>query len=407
MGNMRLFGWGLMVLLISSARAAEVPAGTPIEVRLESKLSSNQSKAGDEVRAAVIAPVIADGKVVIPAGSTIIGKVKQAQPSTNGQDRASLALEFGEIAATNGKPAKLAAKISSIDNARESVDESGRIWGILASETLTAQIDKGLEKLGQKSSGLAEVLQVAKSAVLKQAETEIGYGPGSEMTLVLTQKLALNGAKMDSGYRDPKPVGPQDELVALVNREPFRSRALKPPQPSDITNIMLIGSQQAVEAAFAAAGWHIAAALGKRSGLETFRAIAEGRGYAEAPVSILLLDDKKPDLVFQKQNNTFAKRHHLRIWQRPDTFDGQSVWVVAATHDIDIEFSPESRTFIHKIDPQIGRERAKVVSDLLATRMVQGLALVDRPEVPTESQNATGDKLETDGAMAVLELAAK
>jgi len=192
-----------------------------------------------------------------------------------------------------------------------------------------------------------------------------------------------------------------------VNREPFRSRALKPPQPSDITNIMLIGSQQAVEAAFAGAGWRTAATLDKYSGLETFRAIAEGRGYAEAPVSILLLDDKKPDLVFQKQNNTFAKRHHLRIWQRPDTFDGQSVWVVAATHDIDIEFSPESRTFIHKIDPQIDRERAKVVSDLLATKMVQGLALVGRPEVPTESQNATGDKLETDGAMAVLKLAAK
>lgn len=404
---MRLFDWGSIALLVSSATAAEIPAGTQMQVRLESKLASNGSKAGDDVRARVIAPVVSDGKIAIPAGCTVIGKVKQAQPSTNGQDRATLAVEFGELAAGGGKPAKLAAKIVAIDNARESVDESGRIWGILASETLTAQIDKGLEKLGKRSSGLAEVLQAAKSAVLKQAEVEVAYAPGAEMTIELTKKLSLDGVAAASGYREPKPIGRQDELVKLVNGEPFRTRALKPPQPSDITNLMLIGPQDGVEAAFSAAGWHTAATLDRRSGLETFRAIAEGRGYQEAPVSILLLDEKKPDLVFQKQNNTFAKRHHLRVWKRPETFDGQSVWVVAATHDIDIEFSPESRTFIHKIDPQIDRERAKVVNDLLLTKMVKGLALVERPEVPQESYNATGDKLETDGSMAVLALGGK
>ena len=136
--------------------------------------------------------------------------------------------------------------------------------------------------------------------------------------------------------------------------------------------------------------------------METFRAIAELRGYKEAPVSTLLLDGKPPDLVFQKQNNTFAARHHLRIWRRPDTFAGKPVWVCAATHDTGIDFSQENRTFIHKIDPLIDRERAKVVNDLLFAGAVKSLALVDRPEVPRQSQNATGDKLETDGHMAVL-----
>jgi hypothetical protein len=119
-------------------------------------------------------------------------------------------------------------------------------------------------------------------------------------------------------------------------------------------------------------------------------------------MSILLLEGKPPVLTFQKQNNTFAQRHHLRIWRRPDTFQGKPVWVCAATHDIGIEFSPENRTFIHKIDSYIDRERAKVVSDLLFTSLVRGLALVEREAVPKQSMNATGDKLETDGAMAVL-----
>jgi hypothetical protein len=165
---------------------------------------------------------------------------------------------------------------------------------------------------------------------------------------------------------------------------------------------MYIGTEDELRKAFAAAGWTPAAALSSESKMETFRAIAELRGYKEAPVSILMLDGKAPDLVFQKQNNTFAMRHHLRIWRRPDTFRGHPVWVCAATHDTGIEFSEQNRTFIHKIDPQIDRERAKVVNDLLLTGMVESLALVDRPDVPKQSQNATGDQLITDAAMAVL-----
>ena len=191
---------------------------------------------------------------------------------------------------------------------------------------------------------------------------------------------------------------------SIVNAIPFQTTAAKPPKPSDMTNLMYIGTREQLEKAFADAGWATAEALSAQSGLETVRAVAENRGYKEAPMSILLLEGKPPDMVFQKQLNTFAKRHHLRIFGRPEKFRGREVWVCAATHDIGIEFSPESRTFIHRIDSMIDRERSKVVSDLMLTTHVKGLALVERPAVPTSSQNATGDKLETDGAMVVLML---
>jgi hypothetical protein len=134
------------------------------------------------------------------------------------------------------------------------------------------------------------------------------------------------------------------------------------------------------------------------------RAIVELRGYKEAPVSILRLDGQIPDLAYQKQNNTFAMRHHLRIWRRPETFEGMPVWVAAATHDNGIEFSQQDLTFIHTIDPQIDRERAKIVTDLLLTGRVGSLTLVARPDVPKATTNATGDRVETDGRMAVVAL---
>ncbi len=138
------------------------------------------------------------------------------------------------------------------------------------------------------------------------------------------------------------------------------------------------------------------------SKFETLRALAEDRGYNEAPVSVLLLDGSPPDMVFEKTNDTFARRHHLRIWRRPGMVDGKPVWAVAATHDTGINFSEADRTFIHRIDAQIDREREKVVDDLLFTGRVKACELVDRLQVPRKTSNATGDSIETDGRIAVL-----
>jgi hypothetical protein len=394
---------GLSVLPITVRAAVELPAGTEIQIRVQTKAASNNSKPGDSIDAVVIAPVVAaGGQIAIPAGTKLKGTVKEAQPAKETGEPAALTLEFGELAGGKGKSTKLAAKVTAVDNAREKVDENGRIVGIKATDTLSSQMDKGLEKLTQneKLAGLAGLLQAAKGAILKPADVEIVYDSGVEMTLQLTKSCQVSGTA--AAESNPGPIEPAAELASLVNGEPFQTVAEKPPQPSDVTNLMFIGSREQLEAAFKAAGWMAAEKLSANSGLETFRAIAEDRGYRQAPVSTLLLDGRKPDLVFQKQNNTFAKRHHLRIWMRPETFQGKAVWVTAATHDVGIDFSAENRTFIHKIDSQIDRERAKVVSDLLTTGKVKGLALVDRPAVPREGQNATGDKLVTDGGMAVL-----
>ena len=115
---------------------------------------------------------------------------------------------------------------------------------------------------------------------------------------------------------------PAAALAALVKSEPSRTVAQNPPEPSDITNIMLIGTQQEVQSAFEEAGWFPAAALSRSSKLETARALIEDRGYNEAPMSILYLDGRPPDLALQKQNDTFAMRHHIRIWRTQQMFQG-------------------------------------------------------------------------------------
>ena len=293
------------------------------------------------------------------------------------------------------------AQVAGVENAREQVNDQGEIQGILSSETITGKLDAGINKVAEKYSGLAGVLGAVKGAVFKSAESDVTYDTGVEMTLHLTAPVDVK----DGGGPKLQPVEDLPGLQALLAREPFQTVAQNPPKPSDITNLLLIGTESEVKQAFADAGWHTAAELSARAKFETVRAVAEDRGYNEAPVSILLLEGKPPDIVFQKVTNTFARRHHLRVWRRPVTFHGRPVWAVAATHDIGINFSEQNRTFIHQIDSQIDRERTKVSDDLVFTGHVQSMQLVERPNVPTKAENATGDALETDGKIAVLVLA--
>ncbi|MDQ6663928.1 MAG: LssY C-terminal domain-containing protein [Acidobacteriota bacterium] len=399
---MRRLIWASICFGAASLFAVEVPSGTELRIRLTSAIASDTAKPKQPVKAVLIMPLVVDGEIVVPAGSELNGVVKSVEPVTDPHTSASLLLDFNEIHIPAGEKQKLAAKVAEIDNARESVDQTGKIIGIIGSETFASRIDQGIGKLAQKYAGLAGVLQATKDVVgVKEANPDIVYKPGAELTLKLTRALDIKKPSIGNAAK-LQPFSSEADVIDMVAAQPFRTFAANPPRPSDIANLLFVGTQDRLEKAFAAAGWSTAAALNGQSKLETARAIIEERGYKEAPVSTLLLDGNPPDLVFQKQNNTFAQRHHLRIWRRPGDLDGQPIWVCAATHDIGIDFSDRDRTFIHKIDPDIDNERAKVVGDLLFTQMVKSLELVDRPQVPKQAQNATGDNLETDGKMAVL-----
>jgi hypothetical protein len=279
------------------------------------------------------------------------------------------------------------------------VSADGSITGIKASETWSARMDQGIEKLSGQYAGLAQVLGSAKGAFVKEADPSIDYKAGVELTLKLTQPLEWDGR---GALTWPGPIKPAEELRGLANAEPYRTVAANPPKPSDVTNLMFLGSEQQVTEAFEAAGWAVSK-RGRSSNLETARAMIENRGYNEAPMSVLMLDGNPPDLTFEKTNNTFAKRHHIRIWRRQESFEGRPVWVAAATHDISITFSRESKSFTHGIDSNIDLERSKVLADLIFTGKVQATTLTPRTYLPADLSNATGDSLTTDRKIAVLE----
>jgi hypothetical protein len=391
-----------VLALAAQLSAIPIPAGTELSVRLTDKVASEAATQPPAVHAVLIAPVIVAGDIALSAGAQLTGTVKQAKAAAD-KVPALLQLVFSEIS-DGAARAQISAVVISLDNARETVDDKGTITGIAPGDTFSARLDQGIAKLqnNDRLSALAGLIQGTKEALnIQEANPNIDYDAGAEITLRVTQPFEWSGTNQGAASR-LQPFADEAALSDLVNRQPFRTVAANPPRPSDMTNIMFIATEQELRTAFEKAGWSTATQLNAQSRLETARALIEARGYKEGPMSILLLDGHAPDIAYQKGNNTFAQRHHLRIFRRPGTFAGKPVWVCSSTHDIGIDFSDRDRTFIHKIDPQIDHERAKVVNDLLFTGAIRSIALVERPDIPHNATNATGDSLQTDGSMAVL-----
>ncbi len=391
-------------LCVLAAQAAQVPAGAELHIRLTARLSSADTKAGTPVTAVLIAPVMAGGQIVVPPGAELTGVVKSVQAAAADATKApTLELEFKSVA-FGGERDSISARVSAVDNAKETVDENGVITGVPASKTLTSEINHGIDKMSGsgKLSGLAGILEAAKTVLVKDADPDITFDAGVEMTLKLTAPLQVS--KPSAGIAaDVRPISGVEALASLVRHMPIRAMATDG-RPSDLTNILFIGTEEQLAAGFDTAGWSTAAKLNGFSKFETARAMIEQRGYKEAPVSVLLIDRRPPDQVYQKQNDTFDARHHLRIWRQPGTFEGRPIWVCAATHDVGISYSEREQTFIHRIDPNIDDERAKVVNDLIFAGKIGELALVPRDNVPPNAFNATGDPLHTDGQVAVIVL---
>ena len=115
----------------------------------------------------------------------------------------------------------------------------------------------------------------------------------SKFTVRLTQPLDWRGP-LNGPESALRPFPNESDLPALVNRQPWRTAAANPTKPSDITNIMFVGTEAEIRAAFTRAGWSTAERLSTKSKLETDRALIEDRGYKEGPMSVLLLDGQPP-----------------------------------------------------------------------------------------------------------------
>ncbi len=406
----RRAGWTLAVLLCTClgpgvargrAQAApsppegkeSLPAGTSLYVRLQTAVSTTQSHLHAPISAVVVRPASAAAGIVVPLGAVARGRIAKLIPSSSPTQRARVLLTFTRLE-ISGEPAQtLAAKVVEVENARESVLADGMIQGVLESELPISMIAKAAEKLpsGQKT----------QQSLLGKTNTAIDYPAGTDLQLELTKPLDLPKVFAPPVAQE-LPSGDREAVANLLADAPQRV-AGKDGKPGDPVNLIFIGSQAEIVAAFIKAGWVEPARSSGQSIWQAARAIIGDVGYEQAPVSDLYLFGRREDLAFAMMLNTVAKRHHLRLWRTGSKSPGgQEIWLAAGTHDMGYDIRPG--VISHAIKPDLDSERAKVGADLVFAGCVRSEQLVTRPNPLSEGLTATGASWKTDGRLLALEL---
>ena len=82
-------------------REVTIPAGTPLGVRLITPIASDRSKVEDQVRGALVKPIVVRGVTAVPAGAELVGFVVSARQSGRVKGRASVAFRFERLIVGN------------------------------------------------------------------------------------------------------------------------------------------------------------------------------------------------------------------------------------------------------------------------------------------------------------------
>jgi hypothetical protein len=355
----------------------------------------------------LIAPVVIGGETLLPEGSTLEGTVKSKRRVGFGfvHETAGLDLEFHRVTLPEGESFPISVRLEDVDNSREWVDHEGRIHGLRTTSSLSYRFSGYIRAALAWEVHARIALWAIKTLIVQVPEPEIYYPPGVELTLALTRPI-LASPRRDLDQEALRLTEAEvADLEPIISEIPDRAYAPVTNRPSDLVNVMFIGSQEEIETAFAAAGWTVARPVSLGTRLEGVRAVAEGHGFRAAPMSPLLVNDVTADMSWQKGLNDLSKRHHIRIWKQSETLDGQAIWVGTATRDVDFAYlRPGHQTVTHKIEQDIDQERDKVAHDLQFTSCADAVDWRERSNIPHGTSNATGDPISTDARLAIIRL---
>jgi hypothetical protein len=391
---------------IALSRKADLAPGATMSVRLLGSVYSDRSRTGDPVEAVVTYPVCKNGEqiacnpgeLLVAPGTKVNGTVLFAAKAPDKYSRPRLVLDFSNIVHKDGKKTPLYARVLDVDNARETV-RNNEILGIIQPHA-SMKVSLAMAAISASNPIAGYTIKGVQTVYGLSIRREVLFPAGTDLQVQVVRASMLREKESWTGW--PR-LDSSPELTQLVVSAPMRTYT-KNNVLSDPTNLMFLGSQQQLVSAFGESGWIEAGNLGLKSAAMVAQATIRQTGVKNAPVSSLYLQGRLPDLVFQKSLDTFAKRHHIRIWKLDSTYQGQEVWVGAATHDIATENSRGYTKWTHRIDPHIDRERDWVETDLLFSGTATGYLDIERPKAPQKLANATGDDISTDGKMTVVAL---
>jgi hypothetical protein len=128
------------------------------------------------------------------------------------------------------------------------------------------------------------------------------------------------------------------------------------------------------------------------------------KDYLEMPMSHLYLWDRMQDFGYEQAQafSVVATRHHFRIWKAPFTYNNETVWVGAATHDTGFEKDVRTGKLTHKIDPNVDDERENLATGIQKSGKTKSMTYYLPPNPVQDAKNASGGSYHSDGRLLVV-----
>jgi len=283
-----------------------------------------------------------------------------------------------------------------VETARESVRTDGAIIGI----NPTANFSTGVSALFTLSNLAEREFRLPiigfKFLAARSPDAEIAFPAGTEMLLRVTSNTEIRTVPNRNSDVPLLSAAQINEVQTVLAGIPEQQTDRGRNHPSDLVNIMLLGDRDQVTRSFHAAGWTAPESHGVLALYHMFHCAVERKGNSRLPMSNLRLNGNIPDAAFEKSLDTFAKRHHIRLWYD----ENAHAWLGAATEDVSYKWTSTHMT--HATDGSIDNERAKVVNDLAFTGCIDRGALI--PRASLKPAQTPGSSIHTDGDIAVLQL---
>jgi hypothetical protein len=379
-------------------------SGETLWVRLVAPLSSYRGKAGERVLAIVIESPPCNGAPAIPVGSVVQGEVASARKVGMGfvHETASMRVEFRTLILKDGSEIAVSSRVLEVDNARETVKD-GTILGVNATDTPQGRITSRLKHLPTWNPYSDLTLLVYRAAFPIFPEPEIYLPRGTDVKLQLTAPLQAPANLTTAALR---PFVDRDQLAVMgimAGDLPARTTTSNG-QAADLVNVAILGTQEQMDAAFQAAGWEHGDPTSTSSVMREMHAFLAFKNYPGAPISKQLMEGAAETTTWEKGLDSYEKREHLRLWERNDLVQGQTVWIGAMARETGATLSVKQHKFIHHIERDMDQGRAMLVRDLNLAGCVASVAYLPRPGMARSAMNATGDPMRTDGSLAVVQL---
>jgi hypothetical protein len=168
---------------------AEIPAGTPITIRLQSALSSESSQSGDSFEAVVEEPIVIQGQTVAQRGALVTGRVVAAKASGRLEDPGYLRLTLATIS-LNGKSLPLQTSSIFAKGGWHEKRDLGMIGGGAAAGAAIGGLAGGGK--GALIAGTAGAVGGTGTAYAT-GKKDVGFSSQRRLTFRLTQSLLIPG----------------------------------------------------------------------------------------------------------------------------------------------------------------------------------------------------------------------